>query len=354
MPKAQRVTYDISWETLLKVVALGAGAYLTFLLRDIIFLLFVVFIFVAAVNPTIVIFQKYMSRSIAVILFFTLLTLIILGLGYLLLPLVVTQVNQLLGAYPLLIEKAKPYLTEGEAARYTSLFNQLSDSATSVATSFSKSALESSISIFGGLLTFVTGIVISFYLLLEEKNARTFFAQVLPRHRFQAVYVTVQKISDKMGQWIRGQSIVMVLVAVMNFITFLALGVPTPLPLALWAGVMEAIPYIGPTLGFLPALLLLLVHGNFVGALILLIASYGLIQQVESHILVPSLMGKAIGLSPVLVILSLIIGAQLFGIVGALIALPAAAIVSVVVEEWPNLRKIWADDPEEVTDDPGR
>jgi predicted PurR-regulated permease PerM len=143
----------------------------------------------------------------------------------------------------------------------------------------------------------------------------------------------------------------MLIIAVTNYLAYVIIGVPTPLPLALWAGLAEAIPYIGPWLGLLPAALILLINGNILGALLVLIVSL-VIQQLESNFIVPRVMGKAIGLSPVLVILAIIVGAKIFGLLGAIIALPAAAIISVIVQEWPNLRKIWqaskVDEVEEV------
>jgi predicted PurR-regulated permease PerM len=91
------------------------------------------------------------------------------------------------------------------------------------------------------------------------------------------------------------------------------IGLPSPLPLAIWSGLTELIPYVGPVLGILPALIVAIISENYLGALLVLIFSFLVIQQLESAFLVPRIMGKAVGLSPVLVILSLIIGVKLFG-----------------------------------------
>ena len=97
----------------------------------------------------------------------------------------------------------------------------------------------------------------------------------------------------------------------------------------------------GPTLGMLPALIVALTTGNLLQAALVLIISMGVVQQFEAHIVVPKIMGRAVGLSPVLVILALLTGDKLFGLLGAVFAIPIAAIISVVVGEWPQLRKIW-------------
>ncbi len=349
MPKNSTITHDVSWEALLKIALFGFGIWAFYLLRDVFTLLLVVFVFVAAVNPTIALLQRHMSRTLAVSLFFVILVAVIIGIGYIFIPLVLRQAGDLVKSYPLLLVKIHPYLSESQRVQFDSLLNHVSTAASSTVNSFSNNFISQGAVLFDGFVTFLSGLVISFYLLLEEKNARDFFHQVLPRHRFQAVYTTVQKISEKMGYWIRGQLVLMLTIAGANLIAYLAIGVPNPVPLALWAGLCEVIPYIGPWLGMLPALLILIVAGNFVGALLVFIVSFVVIQQLESTFIVPRIMSKAIGLSPVFVILALIVGAKLFGLLGAIIAVPGAAIVSVIVQEWSSLRMIWQES-ENMTD----
>lgn len=334
------VTHDIGWVSLLRILALGVGIWAVITLSQVIFFMIVVFIFVAAVNPTIAYLQRYMSRALAVTFFFVTLLLVLGGLLWAFVPVLVRQIGELITVYPTLFERVSPYLTESQASAYSSFVGHISTSINTTLEHLSGDVIARGTSFFGGFLTFITGLVISFYLLLEEKNAKEFFHQVLPRHRFQAVYTTVQKISEKMGYWIRGQVVLMLIIAVANFIAYLAIGLPTPLPLALWNGLCEAIPYVGPVLGVIPAFVIALVKGNFLAAALVLVAGF-VIQQLESSFIVPRVMSRAIGLSPVLVILALVTGGQLFGIFGAVIAVPAAAIISVIVQEWPRLRKLW-------------
>jgi predicted PurR-regulated permease PerM len=343
MPKQQKIDLDISWSALLKVVALGLGILAALALRDVLLMLFVVFIFVAAVNPTIATMQKSMSRTLAVILFFVLLLAGFILLIYIFVPNLLHQINELRNNYPAIVEKVKPYLSGEQGQAYLDIFKKSLDNIGSTVQDLSGNAFQTFLTVFGGLATAVTGLILSFYILLEEKNAKDFFHQVLPHYRFKAVYTTLSKISEKMGSWVRGQILLMLLIGAANFIAFLAIGVPSPLPLAIWAGLCEALPYIGPFLGMVPAILICLVTGNILGAILVFGVSFILIQQVEGNIIVPRVMGKAIGLSPVLVILALVIGTKLFGLLGAIISIPTAAIVSVIVGEWPNLRAIWED-----------
>lgn len=341
----KRVLLDVSWEALFKFVALGVGIWAVYTLRDIFLMLFVVFIFVAAVSPIIGLWQKHMSRTLAVILFYTLVVLGLVIISYIFIPLLVHQINELANSVPGFLSRMQPANQSGQGG-YAALFTQAANSTRTGIQALSDNLLTTTVSFFGGVATVVSGLVLSFYLLLEEKNAKEFFHQILPQHRYEAAYVTVRKISERMGSWVRGQLLLMLIVGLANLLSYIIIGIPTPFPLAIWAGLTEAIPYVGPLLGVLAAGGVALAAGSPVKAALVAGVSILLIQQLEANILVPRIMGKAIGLSPVLVILAIVIGVKVFGVVGAVIAIPTSAIISVIVGEWPELRKMWREGEE--------
>jgi predicted PurR-regulated permease PerM len=133
----------------------------------------------------------------------------------------------------------------------------------------------------------------------------------------------------------------MVVIGLSELVIYLLLGLPTPLPLGLWSGICEVIPYIGPALGILPALIVAFTTGGIIKGLLVFIFAGILVQQLEAHVVVPKIVGRAVGLSPVLVIIAVLVGGKLFGLIGAIVAIPTAATIAVVVGEWHNLRKIW-------------
>ncbi len=328
---------DVSWEALLKVLALGAGIWLAYTLREVWVTLALVFIFVAAVAPVITRLEKKMARIWAVSLFYLIIILAVAGFIVSFVPVLVGQLNDLIRRFPN-IEQVFAPLTQ---AGYGSIVSEALNNVSSSLSSFSSTLVVNATAFAGGVAIVVSALVISFYLLLEEKNARDFFTQVLPRHRFEAVYSTVSKVSERMGSWLRGQALLMLIIGLSNLVVYLALGVPSPLPLAIWSGLTEAIPYIGPLIGVIPALVLAFANGGLLQAVLVFIFGFILIQQLEAHIVVPRVMSKAVGLSPVFVILAVLSGFRLAGITGAILALPVAAAIAVVVEEWPNLRKLW-------------
>lgn len=337
----QHVTFDISWTALFKVVALALGVWAIFFLRDIILLLFAVFILVAALSPTVQILQKHMSRPLAVSLVYAVIALLLVIIGYSFVPVLITQGRDLTQALPSINDKLQPLI---HSQQYANFIDQISQSISGGLDQLSKNIFSTGLSVFGGIAAVATGIVISFYLLLEEKNAQDFLHQVLPQSRFGPVYNTISKISERMGSWVRGQVALMVIIGLSNLVVFLVLRVSTPVPLAAWAGFCEILPYVGPFLGVLPALLVALIHGSILQVILVFIFGFVVIQQLEGHIIVPKVMSRAIGLSPVLVIIALLIGVKLFGFIGGIIAIPAAAIISVIVGEWPSLRKMWEEE----------
>jgi predicted PurR-regulated permease PerM len=143
----------------------------------------------------------------------------------------------------------------------------------------------------------------------------------------------IDGITHKMGSWLRGQLLLMLVVGVLVAIGMAILGVPYALLLGVWAGITEFFPAIGPILGGLPGVILAFTTLGLVKGIIALVI-YIVIQQLENHILVPRIMGKALGLSPVVIILSLLIGGQLLGFIGLIVAIPIAAVVSVIWEVW--------------------
>jgi len=98
------------------------------------------------------------------------------------------------------------------------------------------------------------------------------------------------------------------------------------------------VPFIGPILGGVPAILVALLTGSPLQAALVVVIMI-VIQQVEGQFLVPKVMQKAVGLSPVIVIVALLIGGKLLGVIGALLAIPIAAIVAVLVKQWPQIEK---------------
>jgi len=261
---------------------------------------------------------------------------ILTALGFIIIPPVVDQLQQLAINLPVITSGLGPIyqnLQHSIGNYQEGLFNLSSQLG-----NISGGIYSTTIGFISGLVAVVTILVLAFYMLLEQNSIRSFLDQSVPLEHKERIFLVAKKIANKMGSWLRGQTLLMLIVGIADSIALVSLGVPYALTLAVWGGLTEVIPYIGPWLGLAPALIIAFTISPLKGLLILI--AYILIQQLESQFLVPKIMGKILGLSPVIIILALLIGAKLMGILGMIIAVPIAAALSVIIQEWPEIKKL--------------
>lgn len=194
----------------------------------------------------------------------------------------------------------------------------------------------------GGIVAFVTILVLTFYLLVESDSLFAGFARLFPRAERPRVEEVARKISFKVTAWLSGQLILAGTIGLTAGVGLYFLGVPYFYVLALLAGFGEMIPVVGPVFSAIPAILVALTVSPKVAIFTALFMFAQ--QQFENHLLVPRVMERQVGVSAVTVIIALLIGASLLGILGALLAVPTAAIVQVVIQELLDERDRRADD----------
>ncbi|HEY8744356.1 MAG TPA: AI-2E family transporter, partial [Chloroflexota bacterium] len=173
--------------------------------------------------------------------------------------------------------------------------------------------------------------VLAFYILADRERVQGFAFSLLPRRYHLRTAHVLLDMETVVGGYVRGQAITSLLIGGFVFLLLLVVGTPNALALAMFAAFTDLIPFIGGVLALLPAVLATLPFGP-VPALIVFVAIV-LYQQVESNLIVPRIYGKALRLSPVAVTLALLVGGALLGIVGALLALPIAAGIRVLIED---------------------
>ncbi len=180
------------------------------------------------------------------------------------------------------------------------------------------------------VVEFATLLTLVFFWMTERARLQRFALSFVPASRRAASRAGWNSIERRLGGWVRGQLILMGAIGVMTGTACLVLGLPSPLLLGILAGLAESIPIAGPALGTVPALVVAVALRP--EALIPLLVAYVVIHLVEGNVLVPGVMGNAVGISPFLVIASLLIGGSVGGLLGALIAIPVAAAAEVVLE----------------------
>lgn len=181
-------------------------------------------------------------------------------------------------------------------------------------------------SIFGGLISFILVITLSFYLAVRKGGVEQFIRLVSPVAHEEYVTDLWHRSQKKIGQWMQGQFILMVIVGVLTYIGLTILGVPNALLLAILAGLFEIIPVFGPIMAAVPAIgLAAIAPGGGISLALMVTGWFIIVQQFESNLLNPLVVTKVVGVPPIIVILAILIGGSLAGFLGVLLAVPLAA-----------------------------
>ncbi len=324
---------DYSTKVILKVVAVLLILGFLWIIRDILIILLLALVIASAMEPMVdYLSRRKIPRSVSVLgAYFVVIALVAL-IATLMTPLVMEQ-------FKLLTENLPQYAVQIQA-RYPNLMALFggADLNGVIQTLFSGGGTGSfvtrTVGLFNGLFAVVTVLVISFYLVAADRGMKKFIHDLVPSAHQNVVMNLIEKIQRKMGLWVVGQIILSVFIFVLTYIGLSILGVKYALFLALIAGLLEVVPYVGPFLAAIPAVFFALIQSPalVIGVIIL----YIIIQKTEGYVLVPKVMEKTVGTSPLVVLLALLIGFKVAGILGLLLAVPLAGAIMVVIAELFN------------------
>lgn len=313
---------DISHKTIFFLAGFLALVWALYLIKDLILLLFVSVIFVSAISPLVDHlvkwrFPKPLAIAIIYILVFAIFGLIItLGL---------TPITQQTSS---LLQRLQDSLANASVTYHfdqSALRSQIPD--------LSRNILSVTLDVFRSLITAVLVAVITFYLLLDKDKLEDRFSGLFGE-RADKIKDLLHKIEIKLGGWLHGQILLSVIVALLIYVGLTILGVEYALPLAIISGLLEVVPLVGPILSAVPAIAVALITSPVLALIVG--ALYLVVQQMESHIIVPQVMKRAVGLNPLLVIITIAIGSRLLGVAGALLAVPITVVGQIIVEEYLN------------------
>lgn len=334
MKQVQQV--EITLGSILKVVGVIFGIFLLRQIFDIITLLLIVGIFVTALDPLVKwLMKEGIPRTPAVTIIFLTIFALTTALFSLVLTPLVGEVVSFINRLPDLIASfSQNQHQEGLQGLVQNFSNQISGVANTVTSGLFSAAT----SFFGGAVSAVLVAVLTFYILVDAPKNQKALDYVIPEKYASRIKLVAVKIGDKIGSWVLGQFALSASVALITYVGLLILGVPYSLTLAVLAGVLEVVPYIGPILA--GVLAIIVAYGASGWQLALAVAVfYVILQQLENVFLVPKIMQKALGLSPILIIIAVSVGSTVGGIMGAILAVPILTAIAVIVKEWPKLTK---------------
>lgn len=317
---------DISHKTVFFIAGFIFTLWLLFLIRDLLIILFVGLILMSALTPMVRFFISWrLPKAVGIAITYIIIIAVVSGLLAIVLPPLVEESSRLTSTLPPLLDQ---FFTT--AAIDKSVFqSQLS--------AFSSNIFSVTLTVFDNLLTIIFLLVLTFYLLLERENLEERLATLFIGRQERVKRLIVQ-IEDKLGGWFRGQLFLSFVIGLLSFVGLSILNIPYALPLAVIAGVMEVIPVIGPIISAIPPILIALTISPLLSLGV--VAMYFVIQQLENHLIVPQVMKRAVGLNPLIVILAIAIGSRLLGFAGALLAVPIAVVLQIIVTEVIEERKV--------------
>ncbi|MFM8321590.1 MAG: AI-2E family transporter [Chloroflexota bacterium] len=326
-------TREIVLGTLLVAAVLGVLAVVV-QFAQVLFTIFLALTLSVALEPAVNRLNgRSLRRPASALLVYGLLLLFVLLLVALIVPLIYSQVSTLLARVPEYYQALRDWLVRSPAALVRALSAQLPARLEDLLASVvlpQTSAFSAAAGVLNTLFDILVVFLLAFYWTLDNDRSLRLLILNLPEERRESTRQLVADFKEKVGAYVRGQTLLCLIVGGMSIAAYVWIGLPYALSLGLVAGVFEALPMIGPVIGLLPALVIAVAVAP---EKTWLVATAGLvIQQLENNLLVPRVMDRSVGVSPVVAILSIGAFSLVFGVTGALLAIPTAAVIQVVTD----------------------
>jgi len=315
---------EISHKTIIFAVFFLLGLWLLFFVREIILQLFVALLLMTILQPLVTLLAKIkIPRAISVIISYVLVLGLLGGMVALIAPTLAQQTTNFVIALPSYLNNIGiSSVMSGDLAK--GLLSQLGGIPGEI--------LNFTVSVFSNVVAVVTVLVFAFYMLLTHDKLKDQAGILFGESKSQQIGRVIIAWENRLGKWARGQLLLMFAVGLATYIGLVLIGIPFALPLAILAGLLEIIPILGPIVAAIPAVIIGFGISPIVG--IGATANAFLIQQLENYVLVPKIMGKTIGISPLVILIAVTIGAKLLGIVGVIISVPFVLTLQVLINEY--------------------
>ena len=305
--------------------------------RNVLVLMFIAVILASGLQPVIAWLRAHLSigRGLAILLVYGLFLAIVVGMALVIVPAAISQLDRTLASLPPFFERARAWASTLQPAALARTIGALVNAAAAALKPPDGAPSTGQVVQFGLTLaetftTVATLLTVVYFWLTEQARLQRYALAFVPQPRRRHARDVWNAAETRLGMWVRGQLILMSTLGIATGTAYTLLGVPSAILLGLLAALAEAIPIVGPFLGAVPAVL---VAATISPQLALSVAAvYLAVQLVEGNVLVPLVMRNTTGISPFLVILSVLIGAAAGGFVGALLAVPIAAAGEVLLE----------------------
>lgn len=318
--------FEISLKTILQTLGILIGLWLIIEMQEILFLLFISFILMCALGPIVdalgrIKIPRIVSIALIYIVIFGLFGVSFAGA----LPSLVSQSVRFVQDLPLYASRVMPTLNIDA--------NAISQQIAPVG----ENIVRVTVGLFSNVITTLTVLVFTFYFLLSRHKLQSVLDGLVGETLSSRITLVVSHIEKRLGSWVLGEFFLMLCIGVFVYIGLFFLHVDFALPLAIIAGILEIVPIIGPILSAIPAVLVAFSVSPFLAFLVVIL--FIVVQQLENNLIVPFVMKKSVGLSPLVTMLSLMVGARFAGVVGAMLSVPILLVIQAVVSDLLNQPK---------------
>jgi predicted PurR-regulated permease PerM len=331
----------VMWATL-ALVSVILGFWLLYRFYQVVFILFIAIVMGTVIRPVVVwLHQRGLPRMVGVFLIYFLLLALLVGFVLLLFPLMLEQGVTISTVVPGYYQSLREWLVNNPEQLIARLGEFLPVALPNLKP-VEQTGQEMMASA-GQVLGYVTlaakvgfiaavMLVLAYYWTLDGPRTIQSFLLLVPQQKRESIRELIAAMETKVSSYIAGQGVLCLVIGIMALIAYLLIGLPNALVLAFLAGALEAVPMIGPLLGAVPAALVGLSIGP--DKMIWVIVSTIVIQQLENNLLVPRIMRKAVGVNPFVTLLAIFAFSSLFGVAGALMAIPMAAIIQLLLDRF--------------------
>jgi predicted PurR-regulated permease PerM len=308
--------HPFSWKALMRIVLLVGGIFLIWKLSTIFADIFIALILASAVYPLILKLQKKFSLKVSVVMVLISFVVPVAFAFIYYIPNIITQIPEIAETIDTILKQLH-FVPQALLSfnPYTFITNNITGLSTKAITIFTHCII---------VITLVC------YYILDYKKLLLLFLELFPKKERPVLTKMLLELKEVNGNYVSGNLLISVILSVVISIVMIVLGIPYAIPLGIFAGVMDLLPIAGSIIGAVPAILIAFSLSPVKGIILLVV--HLVYQQLENSVISPMVYKKTLSISAVLSFLSVIIGASLFGIIGAFVALPVAASIPVLIK----------------------
>jgi predicted PurR-regulated permease PerM len=332
---------SMSWAARGAGLAIGVGfvvilAALVAAARDVVVLVFLAVLLGAALEPVVATIRGRtgIGRGLSILIVYAAFLALVVGVAVFIVPAAFVQLSAALTKLPSFFDQVEAWARN---VRPNSLSEGITSLVAAARAPFQPGPPPDPDAVLGASLlvgqaagALVTLLFLVFFWLTERSRLQRYTLAFAPLHRREGIRDAWNEVESRLGLWARGQLILMASIGVATGIAYSLLGLPAALLLALIAALTEIIPIVGPFIGAIPAVLVATTISP--ETVVLTIVVYLALQAVEGNVLVPMIMRNTVGLSPFLVLVSLLVGGTVGGVLGAIVAVPVVAGITVILD----------------------